>query len=336
MNTLLKTMAKDMGIDFYDDESLESYAYRIIYSGLGLWCLHMAASMRGEVEGRGKKGLTRDLNGRLKEFLTIDFGAEDELKMRLVHSPSLNLGQFIRNAYEETGYLSNLDSSRNGLNRGGETVEIGKDLYLYFGLPKEAYTMSGLGVYCKDAANPIFLYDLLIRDDLSPEDFLRAHFNTLDFDAKPPEDPLFFDAESPKNISQAWSTQLKGNFGIARSPEEGRYYRVIRSPKGKLFYADTPYTDAGPNRMSGREYRRLYLALKKHLKVPVTAECEKIDSIYSRLAIHGEIPNREYYFLLLSGWPKSGFSDTREFIIKNDCVPICVSMLKNIGIVFDE
>ena len=329
-------MARDMGIDFYYDESPESYAYRIIYSGLGLWCLHMAASLRGEVEGRSKKGLTRALNGRLKDFLAIDFDVSDELKRYLVHSSSLNLGQFIRNVYEEAGYLSNLDQSRNGLNRGGETVEIREDLHLYLGLPQEAYTMSGLGVYCKDAGNSIFLYDLLIRDDLSPEDLLRAHYNPLDFDATPPEDPLFFDVESHEKIAQAWSEKLRGNMGIAKSPEEGRYYRVIRSPKGKLFYAATPHTDAGANRMSGCEYRRLYLALKKHLKAPVTAECEKLDSLYTCLRIHGEIPNREYYFLLLSGWPKGGFSDTREFILKNDCVPICVSMLKNIGIVFDD
>lgn len=336
MNELLRTMARDMGIDFYYDESPESYAYRIIYSGLGLWCLHMAASLRGEVEGRSKKGLTRALNGRLKDFLAIDFDVSDELKRYLVHSSSLNLGQFIRNVYEEAGYLSNLDQSRNGLNRGGETVEIREDLHLYLGLPQEAYTMSGLGVYCKDAGNSIFLYDLLIRDDLSPEDLLRAHYNPLDFDATPPEDPLFFDVESHEKIAQAWSEKLRGNMGIAKSPEEGRYYRVIRSPKGKLFYAATPHTDAGANRMSGCEYRRLYLALKKHLKAPVTAECEKLDSLYTCLRIHGEIPNREYYFLLLSGWPKGGFSDTREFILKNDCVPICVSMLKNIGIVFDD
>lgn len=336
MNELLKTMARDMEIDFYNEESPESYAYRIIYSGLGLWCLHMATSMRGEVEGRSKKGLTRALNSRLKDFLAIDFGVSDQLKRYLVHSSSLNLGQFIRNVYEETGYLSNLDQSRNGLNRGGEAVEIGKNLYLYFGLPKEAYTMSGLGVYCKDAGNLIFLYDLLIRDDLSPEAFLRAHYNPLDFDATPPEDPLFFEVESHEKISKAWSEKLKGDIGIAKSPEEGRYYRVMRSPEGKLLYAAAPYTDAGANRMSGREYRRLYLALKKHFKVPVTAECEKLDRIYTRLCIHGEIPNREYYFLLLSGWPNGGFSDTREFILKNDCVPLCVSMLKNIGIVFDD
>lgn len=336
MNELLKTMAKDMGIDFYDDESLESYAYRIIYSGLGLWCLHMAASLRGEVDGRSKKGLTRALNGQLKEFLNINFGASDELKMRLVHSPSLNLGQFIRNIYEETGYLSNLDQSRNGLNRGGETVEVGKNLYLYLGLPKEAYAMSGLGVYCKVVENPIFLYDLLIRDDRSPEAYLRAHFNPLDFDAVPPKDPLFFDVESHEKMAQSWSDQLKGNMGIAKSPEEGLYYRVIRSPKGKLFYAATPYDDAGPNRMSGYEYRRLYLALKKYLKAPVTAECEKIDSIYSCLRIHGEIPNREYYFLLLSGWPKRGFADKETFIIKNDRIECCKTMLENIGIVFED
>ena len=67
MNELLKTMAKDMGIQFYDDESLASFAYRIIYSALGLWCLHFAASMREGVYGMSKKGLTRAVNDLLKD-----------------------------------------------------------------------------------------------------------------------------------------------------------------------------------------------------------------------------------------------------------------------------
>lgn len=46
VNELLKVMAKDMDLQFYDDESFPSYAYRIIYSALGLWCLHSAASIR--------------------------------------------------------------------------------------------------------------------------------------------------------------------------------------------------------------------------------------------------------------------------------------------------
>lgn len=336
MNELLKTMANDMGIDFYDDETLKSYAYRIIYSGLGLWCLHLAASLRENVKGMSKKGLTRHLNALLKEYLNINLGAGNELKELLVQSTSMNLGQFIRNIYEETGYLITLEDSRNGLNLGRETIEMGRDLHLFLGLPSGSYGVCGLGIYTKEADNPIFLNDLLIRDDRTPRDYLLAQFNPLDFEPRAVENPVFFDVTSKEKISKSWIPRLKSDISIAKSLDDGRFYRVMKSDKGELYYADMPSNNVGVNQMSGCEYRRLYLALKSAFKQPVTARIRKIDRIYTELSIYGELPNREYYFLLLCGWPKDGFADRQSFIIKNDRVAVCKSMLENIGIVFEE
>lgn len=336
MNELLKTMENDMGIDFYDDETLGSYAYRIIYSGLGLWCLHLAASLRENVKGMSKKGLTRHLNALLKEYLNINLGAGNELKELLVQSTSMNLGQFIRNIYEETGYLITLEDSRNGLNLGRETIEMGRDLHLYLSLPSGSYGVSGLDIYTKEADNPIFLNDLLIRDDRTPRDYLLSQFNPLDFEPRAVENPVFFDVTSKEKISKSWIPRLQSDISIAKSLDDGRFYRVMKSDKGELYYADMPSNNVGANQMSGCEYCRLYLALKSAFNQPVKARIRKIDRIYTELSVYGELPNREYYFLLLCGWPKNGFADRQAFILKNDRVAVCKSMLENIGIVFED
>ena len=44
MNELIKAMSSDMGIFPYKSESQVSFLYRVIYSGLGQWCLSIASS----------------------------------------------------------------------------------------------------------------------------------------------------------------------------------------------------------------------------------------------------------------------------------------------------
>lgn len=327
MNELLKVMAKDMDLQFYDDESLPSYAYRIIYSALGLWCLHSAASIREGTYGMSKKGLTRAVNALLKEYLDLARESEEFL----VHSPYFNLGQFIRNVYEETGYIITLENNRDILNTGQETISISKNLHLHLGLPDTDYKISGLGIYTCESGRPIFLYDLLIRDDLSPRQYVALYYDPLDFKPCPFGDLLFFDIESNEKLSRSWRGALKSRVGIAKSSDDNTIYRVMKSDRGKLFYAPMPPNRAGEEHMSGFEDRRLYIALKYCLGHPMIATFQKIDRQYTQLIINGDLPNREYYFLLLSAWPKNGFTDRHEFIMENTMVELCTEMLKRLG-----
>lgn len=61
-----------------------------------------------------KKGLTRAVNDLLKEYLSLTREPEE----LLVHSPYFSLGQFIRNVYEETGYVITFDNNFDVLNTG--------------------------------------------------------------------------------------------------------------------------------------------------------------------------------------------------------------------------
>ena len=42
-----------------------------------------------------------------------------------------------------------------------------------------------------------------------------------------------------------------------------------------------------------------------------------IDEEYSHIRVLGQLPNREYYYLLMNAWPKNKFTDRNNFIIRN-------------------
>ena len=56
-----------------------------------------------------------------------------------------------------------------------------------------------------------------------------------------------------------------------------------------------------------------------------------IDEQYSYIRILGQLPNREYYYLLMNAWPKNGFLDRNNFIIRNKLMEQMAEVLKAIG-----
>ena len=83
--------------------------------------------------------------------------------------------------------------------------------------------------------------------------------------------------------------------------------------------------------MSGQEYNRLYLALRKYYDNPATAIFYKIDDDHYRLDLFASIPNREYFYLLLNGWPIDAYNNRYNFIISDDSKSSCAEVLENIG-----
>ena len=56
-----------------------------------------------------------------------------------------------------------------------------------------------------------------------------------------------------------------------------------------------------------------------------------IDEEYSHIKILGQLPNREYYYLLMNAWPKKGFSDRNNFIIRNKLTAQITAVLGALG-----
>ena len=328
MYELIKIMAKDMGIEPYFRESDESFYYRVIYSALGLWCLKSALSEKDNIKEVSKNFQSALLHELLKKYTLL----YPNTKRLLLGSKTSDIALHIRNLYEQTGYLITLDNNHNKLNNAAETVSVSNMENLYFGLPNSEYTLNGLGIHCNEPNHEINLKDFLIRDNLTPEEYLLSNFNECDFDEYDfSSDELeFFNPVYRGRTSEAWRKYRNADMTIARKSAYGPYYRILEDNKGNLLFAEENNTD-DINTLTGAEFRRIYIALKAYYLNPMQVIICPIDDKYSYIRILGQLPNREYYYLLLNSWPQNGFTDRNNFIIRNTLTVQVAQILSDIG-----
>lgn len=328
MNELINIMADDMNICPYTNEPAESFGYRVIYSALGLWCLKSALSERENKKGISKNAQSILLHELSKKFIELCPMA----KHFVFTSRNTDIAVFIRNIYEQTGYLLTLDNNYNILNNSGETIRISDTNHLYLGLPATCYTVDGLGIHCENGKNEVKLNDFLIRDNLTSEEYLKVKYDECDFDERDidAEGLEFFNPFYYGNVSSSWLRHIESDMTIARKNTMGPYYRVIRKRNGVLLYADDNSTDE-PDALSGAEFRRLYVALRQHYDNPMQLLICPIDKEYSYIRILGQLPNREYFYLLMNAWPRYSFSDRNNFIIHNEVTAQIIEVLGAIG-----
>lgn len=327
VNELFNIMAHDMGLIPYHDEASECYAYRIVYSALGIWCLKSALCQKEGVIGISKHAQSTLLHNLSEKYIQLC----PSIPKFLLGSRK-DIAVFIRNLYEQAGYLITLDNNFNVLNNNAATIKNANGKNLYFGIPTEIFEVNGLGIYCQYSGNEVSLQDFLIRDTLSPDEYVLINYNDCDFEERDidPEELDFFDPVYGRSISQSWSRNMTSEFSIARKGFSGPYYRVILDKNETLLYRDENNID-DLNTFTGAEYRRLYIALRHYYSNPMKLIICPIDDAYSHLKLLGQLPNREYYYLLLNGWPKNGISDRTNFIVKNERIMQIKEVLGNLG-----
>lgn len=331
MNNLLRTMSKDMNIEVYQDESDESFVYRLCYSALGQWCLSTASNSIGGVSGTTKHNQTivlTDLLARYCELFPTIAGRFFDISNQQNSFPIR-----IRRVYEETGYLLTDSSNNNHLTNYNRTIRIG-DKFLFFGSTHKSLSVNGLGVFTNPTDYLVALKDFLIRDSLSSEAYFNIRFDPIDFyerdiDASELE---FFNPKANTVPSMSWIRSQKTECTVARKSELGSFYRVMRIGD-QLQFADEPIEQQSDS-FTSYEYRRLYFALKAHYGNPLKATITQLDNLYSRICVGGHLPSREYYLMLLLSWPERHAFDKGAFIIRNDLLIGVIEALTNIGIEF--
>ncbi len=330
MNELINIMADDMNIRPYTNESAESFGCRVIYSALGLWCLKSALSEKENKRGISKNAQSILLHDLLKKYIELCPMA----KHFVFASRNTDIAVFIRNIYEQTGYLLTLDNNYNVLNNSGETVRISDTDYLYLGLPATCYIVNGLGIHCRSGKHEVKLNDFLVRDSLTPEEYLKVKYDECDFDERDIDvkELEFFNPFYDRKVSDSWHGHMKPNMTMARKSRMGPYYRVIRKEDGTLLYTDDNSADEF-DVLTGAEFRRLYVALRQHYGNPMQLLICPIDEEYSYIRILGQLPNREYFYLLMNAWPRYNFSDRNNFIIRNELTAQTAEALVTIGFI---
>ncbi len=328
MNKLINIMSDDMNIHPYTNEPAEYFGYRVIYSALGLWCLTSALS-----EKEGKRGISKNAQSILLHDLSKKYVELCPMAKRFIFaSRNIDIAVFIRNIYEQTGYLLTLDNNYNVLNNSGETIKVSETDYLYFGLPATYYIVNGLGIHCRNSRHEVKLNDFLIRDSLPPEEYIKVKYDECDFNERDIDvaELEFFNPFYYGNISNSWHGHMKSNMTMARKSKTGPYYKTIRKEDGTLLFADDSSEDE-LDALTGAEFRRLYIALRYHYDNPMQLLICPIDEAYSYIRILGQLPNREYFYLLMNAWPRYGFSDRNHFIIRNELTVQTAEVLRTIG-----
>lgn len=180
MKELINIMAQDMGICSYKHEPDESFEFRVVYSALGLWCLKSALSKK-----KGEKGISKNAQSILLHELAEKYtNLYPKIKSSVFVSKNADIAVFIRNIYEQTGYLITLENNYNVLNDSGKTVSFSDTVHLYLGLPEEECKVNGLGIHIKNKKKDIRLNDFLVRDSLTPEEYIKVNFDECDFDIR--------------------------------------------------------------------------------------------------------------------------------------------------------
>lgn len=200
-----------------------------------------------------RKGISKNAQSILLHNLVEKYiSLCPEIKNRLLVSRNVNIATFIRNVYEQTGYLLTQEKNSNVLNESGETITFTDRECLYLGLPESGYSVNGLGIHIENEGKEIALKDFLIRDSFTPEEYLSVNFDECDFDIRDIElEELEFDPYYYGNFSKSWSKYMKTDITMARKSSLGPYYKVIRKSDGLYLFTDDNSKD-NPDALTAR------------------------------------------------------------------------------------
>lgn len=325
MNELIKSMSTDLQIPPYSGESENSFVYRVLFSALGQWCLHISAGSQNGCPGTTKHNQTLILNNLISKYAELFPEIEEALC-----SGDTSLSVLIRRIYQEVGYFFTDSENRNHLSGIQRVVDTGTSKLCLNLLQKSE--INGLGVFNSDVSPSITWRELLIRDSLTPKQYINSKYDIVLFEDRDLnlENMQFFNPLAHVAPSQSWNNKICTQFTVGRKSPIGPFY-LIQSEGGEILYSLEEQNETD-DKLTSFEYRRLYFALKKIYNNPVKMRIRKIDNTYSKLTLQGHLPNREYYLLLLISWPHQHAFNKTEFIIKNSLIPFASKVISNLGI----
>ena len=109
----------------------------------------------------------------------------------------------------------------------GRGLKVSEEV-LFFGLQSTQYRISGLAVIGNEAKYYETIQDILIRDNLLPQEFVKNSFDITLFDEWKKDVALeFFNPLKEANISSSWQTFPATRYTIARNVDTQDYYSYL-------------------------------------------------------------------------------------------------------------
>lgn len=325
ISELFQTMADDLSITPYHKEPTEDYCYRVCYSALAYYLLTLARGEEAGIRGISKKSQTDTI-----KLLINQYHAVLGLESSRFQDSTYTFPVFCRKVYEEVGYLIVDKRNYDTVANYGRTLQTSNG-FLYYGVPKIVQNVCGLGVYTNSPGKETSLFHAIMRDQRSIDEYITDEYNPLDFTERefPVESTEFFDPTQKKAPSSSWNHARKVQQTVARERASHSLYKVM-DESGHLLFAEIP-SDIDRDKLTSCDHRRLYIALKAKFGAPALAWFNQIDSNHYRITLSAHLPNREYYYLLLSAWPEGNAFNRNSFIANCSLLPTIEAVLSNIG-----
>ena len=339
--SIIDLIAKDLKIKRYNEEKIENYRARVIYSAIGIWIRTVTLDEDTFYDNYSKPGVSKiHIKNKVTPFLEniLEFYPE------------------VLNWFKYTKGKGVIEIIRDRLYKAGELVDVGYEtdlslpIYEECSLNDEYKIIRGMSI---DKFNKIIglgqininnknenendIFEFLGLCNKSSEEILEEYLNNAIWSESQGKDYEYFNKYSKKTLSKCWEKEyylkddditLYRNFSNVYSSE----YGFVKRKDNKLYFSYiTNYF------ISQHEIRRFMYALKKKSNISILSYFKHYDeSELTWLKLNNMLPSKEYNILMLIGWPKYNIEDGFNFIIDRSCWCFVEKMLNNLGIILEE
>lgn len=337
--SIIDLIAKDLKIKKYNEEKLENYRARVIYSAIGIWIRAVTLDEDTFHDNYSKAGVSKiHIKNRVTPFL----------------ENILEIYPEVLNWFEYTRGKGVIEIIRDRLYKAGELVDVGYEtdlslpIYEECKLSDEYKIIRGMSI---DKFNKIIglcqisinnknendIFEFLGLSNKNSDEILKEYLNNAIWSELKGDNYEYFNKYSKKTLSKCWEKEYcleDGDITLYRACSNiySNEYGFIKRNNNKLYFSYI-----ADYLISKNEIRRFMYALKKISNTSSLAYFKHYDeSNLTWLKLNNMLPSKEFDILMLLGWPKNNIEDGFNFIIDRSCWNFVEKMLSNLGIILKE
>lgn len=337
--SILDLIAKDLKIKRYNEEKIENYRARVIYSAIGIWIRTVTLDEDAFYDNYSKPGVSKiHIKNRVTPFLENMLEIYPEVLKWFEYTNEKGVIEIVRDRLYKAGELVDVGYETDLSLPIYEECKLNDEYKIIRGMSIDRFNkIIGLGQIDINDKNENDIFEFLGLFNKNSEDILEEYLNNAIWNESQGKDYEYFNKYSKKTLSKCWEKEYclkNGDITLYRifSKEYSNEYGFVKRENNKLYFSYiTDYL------ISEHEIRRFMYALKKESDTSILAYFKHYDeSELTWVKLYNMLPAKEYNILMLIGWPKYSIEDDFNFIIDRSCWNFVEKMLSNLGIILKE
>lgn len=338
-SSIIDLIAKDLKIKKYNEEKIENYRARVIYSAIGIWIRTVTLDEDTFHDNYSKAGVSKiHIKNRVTPFLENILEIYPEVLNWFEYTRGKGVIEIIRDRLYKAGELVDVGYETDLSLPIYEECKLNDEYKIIRGMSVDKFNkIIGLGQININNKNENDIFEFLGLSNKNSEEILKEYLNNAIWSELKGNDYEYFNKYSQKTLSKCWEKEYcleDGDITLYRtfSNVYSSEYGFVKRNNNKLYFSYiTNYF------MSNNEIRRFMYALKKISNTSALAYFKHYDeSKLTWLKLNNMLPSKEYDILMLIGWPKNNIEDGFNFIIDRSCWSFVEKMLSNLGIILKE